>query len=404
MSTFPVNRVIPSCLAGVCLATMPVRAAESGSGSSGTHVLFMGADLAVQQGKKFYRVEDVDGSEFVITVGEKSRFVRTRLQSNHLKINPALKISPVSVRLDELQGGPGYTPANDPRHKFNARSGAQGGAQAARDWAETRHNEAVISLEAAKAGPSTEAFKKNYEDIIVAEGHNMAVAGQHLGSDLVSLPNMANALALELAEGNYDMVDVSFKVSSPEPLDDPYMVVLVEFSPRDAKPGETSMLIHAKALDPIGPEPKYVRMREAGLPIGFKFERFEVRIYNRGQEVATNTSPKRVELTHAEAQQYLLMDHLAAHKSDSVPASAVPGSLPPGWRARLSPEQLQRVCYARVSKEGALLGVYADAGASLPLGDEQIVTALAGSLFKPALHQGRPLDGVAEVRLADLTL
>ena len=365
-----------------------------------THVLFMGTNLSVQQGKIFYRVEDVDGSEFVIRIKGERKFVRTRMASNNVKVDHELKLAPLSVKLDEMQGGPGYTPGADPRHKFNARTGAQGGAQAAHDWAAARHAEATESFNVSR----DPQMKKNYEDIMIAEERNAAVAGQHLTSDMMSIPNMANALSLELAEGNYDLVDVSFKISSPVLLDDPYMVVLVEFQLRDAKPGETATLIHAKALDPIGPEPKYIRVREGGMPVGFKFLRHQVHIYNRGKEVATSESWKRVAVSRDEARQYLLIEHLAANKGATVPASAVVGSLPPETRVRLAPDQLQQVCYVRVSREGKLLGVFVDEGASLPLPDAAVTAVLAEAFFKPALAQGKPMEGVVRVRLADLTL
>jgi hypothetical protein len=369
-----------------------------------THVLFMGANLSVQQGKRYYDVEDVDGSEFIIRQKGEKTFVRTRMARNNVKVQRTLKLAPLSVKLDAMQGAAGYTPAADPRHKYNARSGAQGGAQAAHDWAETRHDEAVVSLRKAEEGPSSEQFKKNYQDIILEEGRNMAVAGQQLGSDMMSIPGMQNELALELAEGNYDLMEVSFRVSSPEPLDDPYMVIVVDFQPRGAKPGETATLIHAKALDPIGPEPQFIRMREGGMPVGFKYLRHEVHLYNRGQEVATSESSKRVELSRDEAREYLVIEHLAAHKKDTVPAIAVPGSLSPDLRTRLAPDQLNRVCYVRVSREGKLLGVFVDEAASLPQPDAAINAALAGAFFKPAVAQGKPMEGVVRVRVADLVL
>jgi hypothetical protein len=368
--------------------------------SNKTHVLFMGADLSVQQGKKFYRVEDVDGSEFVIQIKGEKKFIRTRLASNHVKVEHELKLASLSVKLDDMQGGPGYTPGADPRHKFNARSGAQGGAQAAYDWATTRNAEATESFKVSQ----DPQMKKNYEEIMIAEQRNMDQVGQQLGSDMMSIPNMANALSLELAEGNYDLVDVSFRISSPQVLDDPYMVVLVEFQLRDAKPGETALLIHAKALDPIGPEPKYIRVREGGMPVGFKFLRHQVHIYNRGREVATSESSKRVALTRDDARAYLLIEHLTAHKEGTVPATAVPGSLSPETRAQLSPQQLQRVCYVRVSREGKSLGAFVDEGGSLPLTDSAVNAALGEALFKPAVADGKPMEGIVRVRLADLTL
>lgn len=405
------NVIRPRCFA-VLLAVSSIGAWPAGgaepaapSSAGARYVLFMGSDLAVQQGRKFHTVEDVDGSEFVITVGGKKRFVRTRLQANHLKVERELKLAPISVRLDELQGGPGYTPANDPRHKFNARSGAASGATAANNLANYNVTEISNTLAQAKSGAIVWQERiDQLEGELSRQQDQQAESGYQLGTDYGSVGTMANALELELAEGNYDLVDVSFKVSSPVPLDDPYMVVLVEFQPRGAKPGETSTLIHAKALDPIGPDPKYIRIREGGMPVGFKYLRHEVHIYNRGKEVATSESSKRVELSADEARQYLLIEHLAANKDATLPPQPVVGSLPMTVRNRLSPDQLNRVCYAKVSKEGLLLGLYADESASLPLADEMLAEAFADALFKPAVAKGKPMDGLVRVRLAELTL
>ncbi|MDQ5979594.1 MAG: hypothetical protein QG602_2569 [Verrucomicrobiota bacterium] len=390
--------------AGLLLAPL-LGVAGTGGQSGGKYVLFMGTELAVQQGKKFHRVEDVDGSEFVITVGGKPRFIRTRLQANNLKVDRELKLAPVSVQLDDLQGGPGYTPAADPRHKFNARSGAASGAAAAEGLADFNVKEIATTLEQVKNAPVPwKEREAQLETELSRQQGQLDVANYHAGTDYSSTPTMANALALELAEGNYDLVDISCKISSAVPLDDPYMVVLVEFSLRGGKPGQTSLLIHAKGLDLIGPEPKFVRIREGGMPVGFKYLRHEVHIYNRGKEVATSESSKRVELSAEEARQYLLIEHLAANKDATLPPQPVAGSLPTTVRQALNAEQLGRPCYAKISKEGLLLGVFADEGASLPLGDEGLVVAFEGAIFKPALAQGKPMNGVVRVRLADLAL
>jgi hypothetical protein len=392
-------------LAGLIGTPLPAADPAATTPAGKTHVLFMGTDLSIQQGKRYYRVEDVDGSEFVITVRGKPQFVRTRLQTNRLKVEPGLKLAPFSVQLDELQGGPGYTPAADPRHKFNARSGAAAGAAAAQTLAQYNVTEITETLAKVRAGAiASPEREEQLEQELDRQQGNLNVADYQQGTDYGSIGTMANALSLELAEGNFDLVDVSFKISSPEPLDDPYMVVLVEFQPRGAKPGETSQLIHAKALDPIGPEPKYVRIREGGMPVGFKYLRHEVHIYNRGREVATNVSGKRVELSRDEAREYLLLDHLGANKDATVPPAPVAGSLPASVRGRVSPEQLQRPCYARIARDGRLLGLFADEAASLPVADPELASLFADGLYKPALAQGRPMDGVVRLKLADLIL
>lgn len=367
-------------------------------------VLFMGADLSVQQGKKYHQIEDVDGSEFVITIGGKKQFVRTRLQSNHIKIDHELKLAAVSVKLDDLQGGPGYTPANDPRHKFSARSGAAAGAQAVSELSQAQYIEASVGAELAKLAPGNDYMVKSLTTMADNAQAQMNYSNYQMGTDFGSIPMMADQLAKELAEGNYDMVDVSFRVSSPEILDDPYMVVLVDFQPRGAKPGDVSQLIHAEGLDPIGPEPKYIRIREGGMPTGFKFLRYEVRIYNRGKEVATNASAKRVELSRDEARLYLVYEYLAANKNETRPASALPGSLPPAARSRLTGQQLQTTCYVKVAPDGALRGIFHDEAASLQLADDELKAVLTDAFFRPALVKGKAVEGMARVRPADLIL
>ena len=386
-----------SLVAGLCVAAMPALGA-------GKQVLFMGANLSIQQGKRFYQVEDVDGSEFVISVGNKRQFVRTRLQSNALKIDYELKLTPLAVKLDDLQGGGGYTPAADPRHKFSARSGAAAGAQAVSELSEAQYTEAAAAAQNAKLLPGNDYMVRTLTRMADTAQASMNVANYQGGTDFGSIPGMANDLAKELAEENFDMVDISFRISSPEVLDDPYMVVLVQFQPRNARPGEVTQLIHAKGLEPIGPDPRYIRVREGGMPLGFKLLQYEVRIYNHGKEVATNVSSKRVELSQDEARQYLVMEYVAANKDATRPAAALPGCLTPANRAQLTGEQLQSTCFVRVAADGTVAGVFHDEGATLQLSDDTLKAIVGQAFFKPALYKGKPVVGIARVRPVDLFL
>lgn len=387
-------------LAAACLLAGPAITAEPKPDAARSHVIFMGVDLAVQRDDQAYRVEDVVGSEFKIRINRKEFFVPTRNRTTRLKVTNSLKLAAESVRLDDLHGEEGYTPANDPRRKFNARVGAGSALQAAQGVSETRLGEAQESLAKAQQGPRE--FQKQYENIIDQEKSNLGTINQQMGSSYGSIPDMANELQDELAKKNFDLVEVSFKVSSPVELTQPYMVVLVEFQPRDAKPGETSLLIHAKALDPIDAQPRSVLVREGGLPTGFKLVRYEVHLYDRGREVATNTASKRVELTRAEAQLYLVVEYLGAHKHATLPAAPVAGTLPLAQRRRLTVDQLNQVFYARVTKDGSLAGLYRDEACTRPLDDAATLAAAGEVFFQPALDQGKPVEGTARVRLGEI--
>jgi hypothetical protein len=392
-------------------------AAETGpakpSAPARTHVLFMGADLSVQREKRYYQVEDVTGSELKIRIGKKEFFVPTRSRSTSLKVSNSLKLSGASVQLDDLQSGPAYTSANDPMRKAIAASGSAGGASALQDLAQGQVNQvAVAEAHAADAAARYGALPEGKEALVNAQNFKnelqlveLASAGstQELKySSQNSAAAHVDKMQGEMAEGNFDAMEVSFKISSPVELDDPYMVILFRFQERDAKAGEVGMLIHAKSLDPVTDKPKYVRVREAGLPRGFKYVDCEVHIYNRGEEVATNASAKRVELSRGEAQQYLVIEHIGANKGATVAASVVPGTLPPARRKLLSGDQLNRTVYAKIDKDGAVLGVYSDEGCNLQLDDAATLAALGEAFFKPALRQGKPVEGTALVRLGEI--
>jgi hypothetical protein len=162
------------------------------------------------------------------------------------------------------------------------------------------------------------------------------------------------------------------------------------------------MVIHAQALDPIDAKPRYVRVLRGGLPLGFTFVDCAVHIYDRGREVATNRSDMRAELTRVDTQKYLVVSHLRAHKGATLPAAAAPGTLPPALREGMNYDQLTRYVYAKVASDGALLGVFADEECTTPLENAGTAAALGEIFFVPALEAGKPVDGVARVRFADI--
>jgi hypothetical protein len=388
-------------------AAPPKKAEESK-----THVLFMGADVSVQRDKKSYRVEGVVGSELLIRIGKNPVYVPTRMRAVDLKVEHDLKLSGASVQLDGLESGPSYTPGNDPRLKFQRESGAAGGAAAVQDLAYGRMISASLSAgfaAAAAAGPGgnrpeVQAAAADAQSRLDTANRELDAAGQMMMQDRFNTGTYADTMAKELAEGNYDAVEASFKISSPVELTDPYMVLVFKVLEREAKPGEESTLIYAKSLEPITSKPRYIRVREGGMPRGFKFLECQVHIYNRGKEVATNVSPKRVELTRDEARQYILIEHIGANKGATVPAMPAPGGLRPGDRERLTLEQLARTSYVKVSEEGTLLAAYADEACAIQLEDPAMVAVLGEVFYRPALVNGKPVAGVARVRLSDQSL
>jgi hypothetical protein len=366
-----------------------------------THVIYMGANLSVRQEKKFYSVEDVVGSEFMIRVNKKEVYVPTRQRTTGLRVDYDLKLSDASVQLDGMVAGRAYTPANDPKLKFDRASGAAGGAMAVQSLAQYKLFRAEMDSVFPGNDPNRDPNEPKSDPVEEAYT-NVGQATSEMGQSRYNTGEQADIMQRELLAGNFDAMEVSFHISSPVELEDPYMVILYKFLERDAKPGDEGMLIYAKTLDPIGPKPQYIRVREGGLPKGYKFLDSQVHIFNRGQEVATNLSANRVDLTRDEARQYILMEYIGANKGATVPASAVRGTLPRTRRAELSLDQMNRTAYVKVSKDAAVLGVYQDEACQLALEDERYLGVIREIFFKPTLVKGKPVEGVARVRLGDI--
>lgn len=419
MTTNPARRLFGlSLLVPLLLVSLrgaePAKAAPAAKPEAGkTYVLFLGTDLAVQRDKKYYRVESVEGSEFRIKIGKKEFFVPTRNRRTGLKVSHSLKLADTSVKIDGLFAGPAYTPANDPVRKMIAASGAAGGAAAVQDLAYGRmiageiglasaNNAVANTPEGSASRPAVVAAQQAAQAEYAAGAMQASGANDAMLSQQYDTAAYVHKMNLELDEGNHDAFEVSFKVSSPEELDNPHMVILFKFRERDAKPGTEGMLIHAEAIDRIGRNPKFIRVRQGGMPQGFKYLGCEVHIFNRGREVATNQSSKRVELSRSEAQQYLVIEHIGSNKGQTTPALVVPGTMPRERLKELTLDQLNRTYYARIAPDGSLVDLFADESCSLKIDDATTRSVVAEAFFKPALVKGKPVEGVARVRVGEI--
>lgn len=367
------------------------------------HVLFMGTDLAVQKGDNFLRVQDVSGSSFMVKVGDEPAYVPMQMRAAHVKVEKKLKLTAAQVRVDKLRGDRTYTPANDPGLKFDRQSGAAAGAAAAADVANYQGAIFERAEESARANDDENRANALQVERQRFEGLER-MANEALASDMGSPAQLAGRLQGEKLEGNFDAMQVEFEVSSERPINDAYIVIISRFREKGTKPGLSRNWIYAKSIGEIGPKPRYLRIREGGFPVGFILEDYELHIYEGGREIATNVSPKRVELTRAEAQQYLLLEHLAAHKGQTVPAEPAAGRLPADLTARLTQGFYLQPYFVKVDEGGLPGGVFMDATCRNPVTDPYLTDLFAGLLFKPALVKGQPTASVCRVKLPELRI
>jgi hypothetical protein len=403
-----------SMVAAVTVAAMVARAETQGDPKP--YTLFMGADFSVGLEAKSYPVWDVSGNSWVIKVNGKQILVySTKGEQVDLKISPGLKLTEISALITKLKSERSFSAGNDPYEKFTRQTN-----QAASDAFQSQsaiNNAAALSTEASVQGQRYGSGPGGGGPIgnPNANGFTSASGPQRLANIAAyetASANVAAGASQGMAVGantaidmdGYDAMDVRFEVSAARPLDHPYVVLVGRYRERNGPPGAVRNWISAEALARIDSNSTKVRILRPGLPRGFEMKDLQVHLYNDGEEVATNVSSNRVELTRDDAFEYVKMDYVGSHRGATLPAVPAMGKLPADLPSRLAGGQFGQPYYVKVSKDGLASSAYLDEACSRQVNDPYVESMLKDIRFKPALDNGKPVDGVAKLKLGELPL
>ena len=365
------------------------------------YVLFMGADLEVQANRQLHRVRDVEGDNFVVQLKEGPLLVPMNRSVLNMQVTPQLKLSDRTAQVASLSIERAYTPQNDPHRKFAA---AQSGsaAQSAVGTTAGQMSNAMMGAQLAdqRAGALGGGMASLSGGSATAQVNAFNAASLAAGSDQNNAGVAAGQLQDELDKQLFDAVLVTCEVSAPVPVRDAYLVVVAHYRDKD-DPANLKRWIFAKDLERLGPEPLKVRVMQGGFPAGYELVRSTVHLYGRGLEFGTNVSDKSVWLTREEAHQYLVMDHVSAHKGETLPPALALGLDATNIRGTFDDPQAQQVVYVKISREGLPRGVFLDAECIRP-GGEALERLVAVTRFTPALAKGKAVEGIARLKIADL--
>jgi hypothetical protein len=414
-------------------------------GETKTHTLFMGADISVNLDKDLYPVRNVVGSNWVVSINGDDREISARSAPINLKITPNLKLTEVAAVITGFQKAPAYSYDNDPSVRIT-RAMASAASLNSEFLMKAADAEHVADMEVVNqaglnpyGGAATFAASNNQFGAAAmlqtartagAILHPPSAANGQSGpppnplvstnSAFASNPALASALdAFQAAEGDaangleptgrvatmgHDAMEIEFSVSSAKPLHDPYVVTITKYRKPDGKPGEVYSLVYARALDPIYAQQSHVHFTEEGFPFNYELVDFQLHLYNRGQEVATNLSDRRVEMTRDEAFEYVKIEYVSSHRGETLPAVPAMGRLPAELPSRVASGKYADTFFAKVSKEGLAEGVFADAKCSSKIEDPFLEDVVKSIRFKPALAEGKPVDGIAALNLNKLQI
>jgi len=389
-----------------CLVTAAAAAAgPGGTAAPTTHVLFMGADITVEKDKEFHRVVDVTQSDLIIKPG--SQPVKLPLtQPVDLRINETLKLAEASVAIDHWQAERAYSINADPFLGLARSTALAAGESAVSDLANGARLMASMGVAGANAQlgmvrgtPAEGTARVAVDDALRNLAEQEANVTQSYNTPQQEVFDVGSqSVKASAGEPMYDAIRLTFEVSAKSTLTQPYYAVIAQIRDYGSKPGQARKWAFVRSLGPMNAgEVKNVTVYRGGFPPGYILEGCEVHVYNRGEELSTNLSRKRVPLTADEAQEYQTIEYLGANKGRTLPAIADPTRLPADWRDQLAPDQLNATCYVRVDRSGGPVGVYSDVAGVKPLQDPVLESALKRLRFKPALKDGKPVESIIAV-------
>ena len=355
---------------------------------------FLGADISIGQGGEIHPVRDVNGGSWVIAANGQLVLVSAKNGPISMKISSSVKLTDASANLANLKCEGAYTPKNDPTLKM-ARALNQAADLTAGNFAASSQSQALNM--AAISGTDSSFGTASSTGALGNPNQPSGINSAASSGDVEFF-----AGSKENANG-YDALNFSFDVSAAKPLNEPYIVVITRFHEKGTEEGSFRNLVYAKALEPILDKPETVHFQQTGFPAGFELKNFEVHLYENGDEIATNVAPKREELTTEEAFEYVKDAYLKYHKSDTLGAMPVlAGKLPDDLKDRIAKGMYASTFYVRVSKDGLAEEPYSDAACTTRIEDPYLESVVRSIRFKPALSNGRPVDGTSPVNLSKL--
>jgi hypothetical protein len=406
-----------------------------------THTLFMGTDISLNLDRDLYPVRDVEGGSWVVEINHQQRVISAKSAPVNLKITPSLKLSEMSATIEGFSGVRGYTFDNDPSVRLTRGMASaemsnfmlQGVASDARNLSDTLGNKALgpastfaaadkqfgdaALLLSAQTSPAIKHPPKAIPGVAVPA--NPLVNTTFDGKDGQGLAILEAGLAEQKADGmaangnepggrltraGVDAMEVDFHISSAKPLYEPYIVTITKFHDQNGPRGTVQSLVYAKSLDPILKEKSHVQFTEGGFPFDFELIDFQVHLYDRGVEIPTNLSRDRVEMTRTEAFEYVKMEYLGAHRSATLPPTPAMGKLPSDLPNKLATGKYGETFYVKVSRDGLAEAPFADAECTRRIDDPFLVSVVTSLRFKPALNQGKPVEGISALNLSKLTI
>lgn len=409
----PARRVVSTLVFMLvpCVAAPPLlaqgaapAAASAGNPAERSYVIFAGLDVFVDD--RGIRRPVVGGSENEVLVWNEVENAPMAMHNVPLSAAVEPRLTRARVTLDELQGYPVYSPANDPdaaRHAQQVFMHNLEGARAEEAEFSMRMSQAMsdsfssLAPSVSPDSPGAAAYQARVNEAIEQASAATGEMASTMGNPVFRDSEIGSA------EGgdNFDGYAVAFLVSAAQPISDAYGVLRLRYreNPLPHSPVRNAMKVFR--LRKVDAKPRKVIVRQFGIPPGYTVESYRVHFYADGKELAANTSQNRVEVTEDDAHKFLVLHHAQRNPGATMPAQ-VALELQHDAPAVIRGSGLDAMLVdLNLTADGTVAAINSG-NASIGQLTPEIEAELRHVRFLPALLDGKPVDSRGTFSLSEL--
>ena len=361
------------------------------------HHLFVGVNLFVAHGGEMAPLRKMRRNLAVIERENGETVEVNRTTGFNWRMTP--KVSTAEANIVDLDATRAHSPRNDPNRNWMGRQtnlmNYYADQVSAAEGLVATVDARAAAADASAANPyntEPQPFEQSSEGI--RQSTDAALMNATAAFDNMHSSDLFHGSRPEEEDqADYDAVRLTFKVSSPTPINDAYAVAISRIKLN----GRFSDITYHHAIGRVDAQPRTIRVLQSGLPPGYEHVETRIYLFNHGKEIATNLSERRLDLTAVEAHQYLMLDHLAQNRNETVPARPVWDLAPNSLRAAENPDPFDMNVTVEIDADGTVSRVLAE-NRILPAA---VSTTLENLVFLPALENGTPVPSQLSLNVAD---
>lgn len=350
------------------------------------HHFFVGVDLSIPHGDQFYPIERIWNAHAQIRVGD-AVVVEEIQDLKEFRFTRSTKISRHFAEITDLKCDPAFSINTDPQVMA---LGAQNQAATLADDTMSLQ-ESTIRMVYSMPGSANSAVPDDpYLPSLPADVVPEIDMG--LGSASNSHSRQLEFYQQQMAGEMpvYDALRIRFSLKSDSYFPRGHLAFI--FHLRDGKDdSELKTWIHFLSLKDISPEDQSYDYFVTSYPDGMRIESQEVFLFANGSEIATNLSPKHVEMTAADARMYLNYQYLSRNEGKTKPPERLWNYLSQDFRKSVHAGLRDDKITLMINEDGVVTDLIMNPAVSAALNPANI-REISSQLYLPALENGKPVN------------